>query len=323
MNFDRYFFYFFWAIDHLSQLPKDKQIFALQRARLHRRLTNQNPKRNVFRPVEERHVSFLSKTDMDRLPTDRPLVFRGLANQSSVMKKWDFDYFKNRYNNTTQPFYKNIDGRIEMDFFSVKEGLEKIIQEKPSHSYLGGPYDLLNVDHSLRADLELEKIIDQNFFKNKFTLLYKLFFAGKGQSALVHSEFGAVLNILAKGKKRWLLFRPEDSPLLKPDVSRTIFLRSELYSKASILRNQDFGIEAWEVSVEEGDILYFPSYFWHYVENEDNAISVEFKWGSIQMLFRNFFLTAILLTARNPSLLGQFARIRNPSIKPSPDIFNN
>lgn len=319
MNF---LFNLYWALDQLSFLPRNKQLLRKKRIELHNRIINRNRNKNIIVPVEEFHENYLTKERLMSLPHDRPVVFRGLGKKTRARQLWTFDFFKERYGDVQQPFFSSNGNSVQMDIMSVKDGLPDVLHRTPRRHLLGGPFDLLNFDKKLRSDMELEQLTDWTFFKNKFNHLYKLFFTGKDQWATTHTEFGDTINFVIKGKKRWTLFSPEDSPFLLPEVSRNIFIRSSMHANASRLRDEGAGLKIWDICLDEGDAIFCPSYFWHFIETSEDSISAEFKWGSIPMLMRHPFLTSVLLTATNPSMLGQFRRVADQSIMPPADIFN-
>lgn len=323
MNQKIYYFlyHFFWLCDHLSPFPKSFLLFKNMRKSILEDFQKKYAKENTFLKMEERHISFLSKADLESLPLDHPVVFRGLGKEILAARTWSFDYLKTRFSSVKQPFYHHNGKKIVMDIMPFEEGINGVLTKKPPYSYLGGTYDILNLDKSLRDDLELHKISDWSFFKSTVFLLYKLFISADKAWAPSHSEHGPVLNFLIKGKKKWIIVDPKDSWKMFPLISRTIFLQTESFKQASKLKETHLGITAWEVDVDEGDVLYLPPHFWHYVENNANSISVEFKWSKLPMLLRNPFLTLILLTSRNPNIIRQFVGKAFPSLTPKNDIF--
>ena len=320
---DRALYHLLWVADQLSMKNKEELWFAGARASLSTRLTPRSAEQNVFQPMEERHDQFLSARMMDQLPLDRPLVFRGLMNGTRARNKWTFDFLAETCKDLPQPFFRASQGTLAMEVLPFRKGVEGILRGTPPYSYIGGTFDVLKHYPALGRDLDLDRVIDPAFFRKKFNVHHKLFLSADKSWSPIHAEFGVAFNLLIKGKKRWLILRPEDSCLLHPAITRNLWIFSERYSRASDLENARMGLRGWEVVVDEGDVLYFPPYFWHYVENLANSISIESKWADIPMFLRHPFLLSVILSARNPSLLRHFKGVRDPSMMPPANMLSS
>ncbi|KAL1122795.1 hypothetical protein AAG570_003121, partial [Ranatra chinensis] len=84
-------------------------------------------------------------------------------------------------------------------------------------------------------------------------------------------------NVVAQlyGRKRWILFPPEETDHLKP--SRVPYEESSIYSRINFscgCSTIEGTSEIRMVILEPGDILYVPKNWWHYVENLSTAISI-------------------------------------------------
>lgn len=76
------------------------------------------------------------------------------------------------------------------------------------------------------------------------------------------------------GRKRWLLFPPEENLL----PTRVPYEESSIYSKVNFF-SPDFKYhksfnECRKVVLSPGDVLLVPNGWWHYVENLELAVSV-------------------------------------------------
>jgi len=126
-----------------------------------------------------------------------------------------------------------------------------------------------------------------------------------------HCDVGSSVFMMVQGRKRWVFFPPEDTPYLYPipqphnvafnvgvDVWHPDFERAPLFARA---RGQ-------EVILEPGDVLFFPSMWWHAVQNLDSeTVGVDFAiwdiWGSWR---RNSVLAAATLL--NPRLVAEMVK---------------
>uniref|UniRef100_A0A5S6Q880 JmjC domain-containing protein n=1 Tax=Trichuris muris TaxID=70415 RepID=A0A5S6Q880_TRIMR len=83
-------------------------------------------------------------------------------------------------------------------------------------------------------------------------------------------------NIVAQlcGKKRWVLFPPEDSPLLKgshlPFEESSVYSGCDMFHPPIQLRSSHPRV----VTLEPGDVLFVPPRWWHFVQCIEDSISV-------------------------------------------------
>jgi len=98
-----------------------------------------------------------------------------------------------------------------------------------------------------------------------------LWIGSKGSHTPLHYDsYGKNVIIQVKGRKRWKLWCPGDKllPLRLP------FEESSIYSSYDP-KSQDNIPPDYEFVLEEGDVLFVPKHYWHYVETEsDVAVSV-------------------------------------------------
>ena len=56
-------------------------------------------------------------------------------------------------------------------------------------------------------------------------------------------------------------------------------------------------------SLEPGDILYNPPFYWHQIKNLDKNIAIGFRWYSLSSMLKSSLTQTLLsLTASNPSI---------------------
>jgi len=98
-----------------------------------------------------------------------------------------------------------------------------------------------------------------------------LWIGSKGSHTPLHYDsYGKNVIIQVKGTKKWKLWCPGDK--LQP--LRLPFEESSIYSSYDP-KSQDSIPPDYEFVLEEGDVLFVPKHYWHYVETEsDVAVSV-------------------------------------------------
>ena len=135
------------------------------------------------------------------------------------------------------------------------------------------------------------------------------FLGGKGTKTPIHNGFGPTLFVQVEGQKKWTFYQPEDRFFLdvKPEG------RSYYYSNANPdkLEVDKFPLFKYakkhEVILNEGDILWFPPFAFHQVENVNNSIGVAYKYVDIPHAFKNSKIMAFLyFFANKPNIITTF-----------------
>ncbi|CAM9866317.1 unnamed protein product, partial [Sphacelaria rigidula] len=101
---------------------------------------------------------------------------------------------------------------------------------------------------------------------------------GGCHTPLHFDTYGVNLVAQLHGKKRWLLYPPDDTANLYP--TRVPYEESSVFSKVDA-RVPDLdrfprvaAARPLSVTLERGDVLYVPKHWWHFVESEDMSLSV-------------------------------------------------
>jgi hypothetical protein len=123
------------------------------------------------------------------------------------------------------------------------------------------------------------------------------FFGPKGSISRLHQDFlhthGTFTQIV--GRKRFVLFSPEDSAFLyggEFDLDAPDFEQRPLLGRAT----------AFECVLEPGEMLFLPGQWWHYVVGLDNSISVSYSFFN-RSNFGGYLLDLVRFL---PNLLGEF-----------------
>ena len=268
---------------------------------------------NVFKEVPQDFKTFLSASDLLNLPSNSPLLFKGLANQTNCVKNWNWDYLKNQIGDLDQPFTDTFSkNSFNSGVGNTKELINNILSENPQYSIMFGDATIKN--KNLNNDLELSKWIDLSKFKFKLNKSWKFFAAGKGRNTNLHCELGNGLIIQVVGEKRWIIFPPEFSMNVNPKINWKMYIESATYPNFSLAENNNLGIEAYEVVLKPGDVLYCPAYFWHFVTNQTAAVSISYKWTNASSFIKNPFLSACVLSSRYPSSIFRLPILKKFSI---------
>lgn len=205
-----------------------------------------------------------------------PFVIRKGAKNWEAFKKWDFDFFKNEYGDhpVLLSNHKSIGEKGQKP---EQTNLREIINGLDKNSMKYARFNpLLDVYPHLQEEL------DQNWLskvrKSKIMRHHVLFIGNKGTKTTVHCAGNENIFVHMRGSKRWFLWDQRAYPMLDPGVNRGPAKASE-YDPFNINPEEGFSkIPRYEVLCEEGDIIYIPSYLWHFVYNETPTIGVGIRW---------------------------------------------
>src|ERR1019366_5527023 len=134
----------------------------------------------------------------------------------------------------------------------------------------------------------------------------KMFMGVKGTITPLHVGFSPVLFVQVMGQKKWTLYPPTDRIYLDCRTERT----SYLFSHADPYKTDDprFPLlkyaRRYEVVLDPGDILWFPSFTWHHVENLSTTIGIRYGRTSLGTALRSSkLLTLLIFLATKPTII--------------------
>jgi len=219
-----------------------------------------------------------------------PLVIKGLIKDFPCVKKWDIEYLKKNCGQYLVNGFTKSDGKeFIADQFNNVKVLEDVQFANACDMIKRGEQIYINNFHSifidckvLQDDLDLKKLND--ITPIEYTDISQLFFGPKGTGTTLHCAKPSNIFYNIKGKKKWTFIDPKYSEHLSPVLSNNgFFVVSKLnyFKDKSLLRS----IPKFEYILEEGDVLFNPSWWWHCVENMSeytigvaNRSDLGFKW---------------------------------------------
>ena len=249
----------------------------------------------------------------------QPVVLKGAAAGWDATKNWSFDYFKHHYGNddvyiADETFNRSRDGTyydIKLLPYKMTDFVDAVNNGKDLY---------LKFLPTFRKHPELLTHLDLSsmsaWCKNradKYETTNEFYMGGTGSVTHLHTERSHIFHACIVGKKRWRLYGPENSVYLYPVPARTLFIASEVD-----FMNPDYDLHPWfryangyETVLEEGDILYFPSYYWHAVENLSPTISANYLWHVVMDAFMALPLmwcNGEILRSRGSGTIEQFIK---------------
>ena len=299
----RFSFDALWLAEQLFDSKLTNSVFQRGRKSIIQSLIDSSVTEFEPFPVKQNtQIQYLDKNSFRKIVSDEPCVFPGLGKNSESFKKWDFDYLAQNYGEIQQSCYRRINGDYYMK--SLKEVISNFKNPTEQESVTFG--DLRYQSDLAHKEMSYQSFMEQDLVEKKFNHYQQLFLARKGYFNGYHSEMVNSLTLQVRGVKRWVIIDPRDSMFLDPIVSRMLHFPCSLEIKTATLKKlPKKPIRAYIVDLHPGDVFYMPPFFWHSVEYLEDAISIGYFWSEIKTAFQHPFLTFMILTSRNPSILKQ------------------
>lgn len=205
---------------------------------------------------------------------DIPFLVKGFA--KDLLEPFEYDFIMKNFTDDIYPFevgnvVTNVtyDGKpLAQKFkkYTFQEGMQKM--KETQNLYLRfsntlakhNPYfDKALVDSIARLGPMFKPLVGDVGTANR------LCFIGWGEKSKTKQHVAITDNwfLQVSGRKRWVILPPSATPYMKPHFVNTIALGSLLP-----LYKESMGIQAVEMISEPGDLLYFPGWWWHEVNNE-------------------------------------------------------
>lgn len=147
--------------------------------------------------------------------------------------------------------------------------------------------------------------------------LHYFFMGGKDTITPVHCGLASTIFVEVAGIKKWLFYPANEYLFLGARPRRYNYFHSE----ANIHNINDPGFpllkyaQQREILLYPGDVLYFPSFVWHQVENVTDTIGFAYNYSAVQEgLKSSKTLSLCLLLATKPWLFETFLPWRRDTV---------
>lgn len=290
---------------HLLQSLREKIRYRLYcRLENIRKLQNRRGKIHTIDSYED-----LSEQDFKNryLKHGIPVVFKGAAKNWECTQKWDFNFLEENYAKDeytivgTEGFLTEEEKatyKISQNESAGKVSLEQFIRDqragKPSNLRF---CPLLEVHPELQDDLNKNWLLKRSICNLGYG--FQAFISGKGKVSKTHNAMTAFHFIQAEGKKKWTFYPQAYFPLLKLAPERKGYFFSKIEPKHLEDLSSDYDLlDCYQVILEEGDVLYGPTWMWHHVENLEDSIGISYRFthlgGALKFSFGMTFLRVFL-----------------------------
>ncbi|MBW7470047.1 cupin-like domain-containing protein [Marinobacter sp. M216] len=214
----------------------------------------------------------------------QPVLLDGIREALPFTRNWDYEFFRNSLK-SIRIQRKSEDGiyhylgfeRIPMPDFDQ-------VMETTQNGYALEPLRGQGVSGDLpqEIDVSLPPFVPESRFR--VSNLY----IGPGQNkSLLHYDETHSLLMMLEGRKRFILFSPDQSDCMYPysPFSLKALLENRVVDSKIDCQNPDFsrfpklsqakGLSGW---LEEGQALFIPAGTWHFIEAEGRNVSVNYFW---------------------------------------------
>lgn len=236
-----------------------------------------------------------------------PKVFRGAAKDWPCVRKWSFDYFAEKYGDTEVVLYNSrglTDESSDQNFdhIQLREYIE--LMKAGSKKYL-------KFSRMVHDTSELRDDFDYNWLEKfhrpgAFGKVFYLFMGGAGTKTPIHNAPTPTVFVQIVGEKKWTLYPVEDRIFLGPRPER----RGYFFTKAdpdNRTGNECAPLLKYAAShtltLYPGDVLWFPSFVWHKVENLTNSVGVGYKFNHIGSALKGSRMLSTLFALQTKPLL--------------------
>jgi hypothetical protein len=249
--------------------------------------------------TEIERVKTISKKDFynNYVKKQKPLVIERLTEDWPAYEKWNLEYMKQIAGDKIVPLYddrpvSHKDGFNEAHAKMKMSEYVDLLQSKPTN-YRIFLYNLIKEVPVLKTDFKWPDI-GLNLVKQ----LPMLFFGGENSRVFMHYDidYSNILHFHFHGKKRCVLFEPNQTPYLYK-VPHALISREDID-----FDNPDF--EKWPAlkkaqglvaELNHGEMLYMPEGYWHYMKYVTPGFSMSLrafprKIGNLSKAAYNVFI---------------------------------
>lgn len=288
-----------WLAAHIFQSQK-----TLKLSRIFNNLSTKKDISNLETiPVETVQLDIINPQVFKKLLyLKKPLLIRGYG-KGKIKEFVDHKFLIENFGEKEE--YLRMSSNATLSPVKVKDFLNKNEFKKSTIA----SNNLMN-EKKIKDAIAIEDWLPNKLVLNAPLLQKTLFASSQGFNANLHMEAGRLLNIQLSGKKTWYLISPKYSNDLTPELSdTTIHFSQKIKNTSDLKKKLNSSVEVYECTMNEGDLLLIPPYFWHIVENHEDSVSVTYQWLTLFKPFiENPLMSLFLITSRKPSVFDVIRR---------------
>ncbi|MBP2283807.1 hypothetical protein H4V97_002125 [Flavobacterium sp. CG_23.5] len=219
---------------------------------------------------EIERVKTISKKDFytNFVKKQKPVVVEQLTSDWPAYEKWNLDYIKKMAGDKTVPLYDDRPVSFKDGFNEAHANMKMadyidLLKSKPTNFRIF-LYNLMKEVPLLKKDFKWPelglKLVKQ---------LPMLFFGGENSRVFMHYDidYSNILHFQFNGKKRCVLFAPDQTPYLYK-VPFSLISREDIdfdnpdFDKFPALKQS----QGYVTELKHGEMLYMPQGYWHYMK---------------------------------------------------------
>ncbi|MCG7199643.1 cupin-like domain-containing protein [Marinobacter pelagius] len=214
----------------------------------------------------------------------QPVLLSGVREALPFLRDWNYEYFRHSLT-SIRVQRRSEDGiyhylgfeRIPMDEFDQAMNTSQ-------DCYALEPLKGKGVSEDLPGDVsvDLPAFVSEDNFR-----VSNLYIGPGGNKSVLHYDETHSLLMMLEGRKRFILFPPEQTDCMYPysPLSLTALLENRVVDSKIDCRELDLkafpklgeakGLSGW---LEDGEALFIPAGTWHFIEAEGRNVSVNYFW---------------------------------------------
>lgn len=241
------------------------------------------------------------------LQANTPMVFRRAASDWPAVRQWTPEFFAERFGHeTVRILHMGPDQHEAEDYgtgdLPMGDALARL--DEGDRAYLRFLPTLM-AHPELLDDLDMDWVRAHQGSTHDGNM--QLFIGGQGTATATHTGISSNLFFQIHGRKTWKIFSPEWTHAFKPPMRRSLYFESRFDPD-----RPDFDaypdtrhLQGFEVTLEPGDVLFNPPFWWHKVSNPTVSIGVGYRWMPLAQCYRSSrMLTALSLASIDPPMLA-------------------
>ncbi len=240
--------------------------------------------------IERVNVQSISGLSKHLLDIDAPVLIDGFVNSWPAMQKWTPEFLLAEFGDRDVPVVTMRDfdyGNGVLNNVPLKEYLESIgaLDENPikkTDSDSDVNHYLAQVDINEHFPELVQDVDRLEPFEQETVGSTVIYIGGSLFSQLHYHPFGSATLSVISGQKRVRLFAPDQGKYLYPHSFYSHFphLSKTHHKEPDPAEFPKFSQAQYvEVTVNPGEMLFFPIYWWHSIENLGVSVSITSFWN--------------------------------------------
>ena len=255
------------------------------RSKFYKELFETMPKHGEGRimPIERRKDLSLKEFKEQYVKKGIPVVLEGAAKDWPCVKKWSLEYFKELHGND-EIILVNDNEERDFELITLADVIDNIRGGGKKYYRF---YPLLQRHPEHIKDFDYEWL-RKHKTKSLWFDVFQVFIGGKDTYTAMHNANAPNIFVQVYGVKEWVLYSHYYAAVIDPNPVNSAY-REAPGKKASGPFNPfepDYSapyelfkyIDGYKVSLQPGDVLWNPPFYWHAVKNASDSIGVGYRW---------------------------------------------